>query len=92
MCDDLWGQDESDVACQQLGYIDAVGYGRSVDEGSVITVLIVCVTIWTQKLSYSYCHMLQLVMYCGLVWKRSTAKKKGQFMVTSCSFLPLLHH
>jgi len=51
VCDDLWGQDESDVACQQLGYIDALGFWRSIDEGSVITVLNVCVTIWTQKLS-----------------------------------------
>ena len=93
VCDDLWGQDESGVACQQLGYIDALGFGRSIDEGSVITVLNVCVTIWTQKLSY--CHMLQLVMYYGLVWKRNTAKKKGQYFFCIIKYsgvpLPALH-
>jgi len=42
VCDDLWGQVESDVACQQLGYTSAAGYGRSVDEGLVLA--LVCST------------------------------------------------
>jgi len=36
VCDDFWGQDESDVACRQLGYIGALGFGRSIDEGFAI--------------------------------------------------------
>jgi len=31
----LWGPVEADIACQQLGYTRAAGYGRSIDEGLV---------------------------------------------------------
>jgi len=36
VCDDLWGQDEANVACQQLGYTSAARYGRSIDEGFAV--------------------------------------------------------
>jgi len=35
VCDDFWGQVEANVACQQLVYIGALGFGRSIDEGLV---------------------------------------------------------
>jgi len=36
VCIDSWGQVEADVACRQLGYIDALGFGRSIDEGFAV--------------------------------------------------------
>ena len=49
VCDDLWGQDEANVACQQLGYTSAAGYGRSIDEGLVLVWMLLHVYI------YIYC-------------------------------------